>query len=827
MRKTLCIYIGVLLLWLPLVLTGQSRDSIPEGTYRILGINVKGSKVLSAGTIANVSGLYVGKTIRIPGNEITDALRRLWEQELFEEVSIEAEKIKQDGIYLLIKLKERPRISKYTFVGITKSQATDIREKINFIRGTVYTQTKKLNAQRIIKNYFQEKGYYNVKTEFEEIPDTAFENGMIIRIIIRKGKKTKIRKIHFVGTQKLNPKVLRRKLKKTKQKFFGRIWKASKLIPADFAKDKELLYAYMQAKGLRDAKILGDSIVKVSDNLIDLYIKIYEGRTYYIGNIRWTGNTKYDDAFLSKILGVEKGDVYNKALLEKRLYMNPTGGDVSSLYLDDGHLFFRVEPVETKVYGDTIDLELRIYEGPQARINKVIVKGNTKTHDRVIIRELRTLPGNKFSRADLIRSQREIANLGYFDPQNMNINPVPNVENGTVDIIYEVTEKPSDQIFLQGGWGGRQTDITGTQITSGLLLTLGLTLNNFSTRKLLKPKEWNYIPVGDGQKLSLSIQASGTGFQNYGISFTEPWLGGKKPTSLGFRVNYSIQKPWLSNYYISIFNTSIDLGQRMKFPDDFFRSYTSLNYRYYVARNAYNIFAGFSDGFINIFSVRQVFDRTSIDAPIFPRSGSSLNFSIEATPPYSLFLKRNYAEMTPAEKYNLLEFHKWTFEAKYYVKVYKNFVIAPRVLFGYLGGYTKELGISPFERFYLGGDGIQNFNLDGRTIHALRGYSQPYIGSPYGSVVFDKFTLDFRQAITLSAMANVWVHAFFEAGNAWSDAKDFNPFVLRRSVGAGIRVMMPMFGLLGVDYGYGIDDVYYGGGQLNGGIFHFMIGQEF
>ncbi len=820
--RTFLIYVLFLNFVLP-------QKDIKEGTYKVSGLKIEGLKTLNAGTVANITGLYIGKEITIPGSDISNAIQKLWKQEVFKFVQIEVEKIIQDRIYLKVLLEEYPRISKYTFTGVTKNQADEIRKHIDFARGNIYNPTKQRNAERIIKNYFQEKGFYNTTVRFEEKTDTFLINGVAVKIIIDKGSKTKIHNIIIEGNSKISDKTLKRKLKKTKEKKFWRIWKRSKLVPADFAKDKEALISFYRTKGFRDAKLIKDSVAIVNEKELDLYIKLYEGNVYYIRNIEWVGNNKYDDVLLGKILGLKKGDVYNTSLLERKLYMDPTGGDISSLYMDDGHLFFRAEPVEVSVEGDSVDLEIRIFEGPQAYINKIIVKGNTKTSDKVIIRELRTLPGNKFSRSDVIRSQRELANLNYFDPQQMGINPVPHQEDGTVDITYDLTEKPSDQIFLQGGWGGNIRDQYGNVISSGLLLTLGLTLNNFSTRKLLHPKEWNPIPVGDGQKMSLSIQVNGTGFQNYGISFTEPWFGGKKPISLGFRVNYSIQKSLTTDYFISIFNSSIDLGRRLKFPDDFFRSYTSLNYRYYTVRNAYGVFAGFSDGFINILSLKQVFDRTSIDAPIYPTSGSSVSLGIEVTPPYSLFIKKDYANLPPSEKYNLLEFHRWTFEAKYYLKIIGKLVVAPRMQFGFLGAYNKKLlGVSPFQRFYIGGDGLQGYNLDGRTVIPLRGYSGPQIGSVLGNTIYDRFIFDVRQALSTSQMATFWVHGFFEAGNAWASTDNFNPFELKRSVGGGVRVFMPMFGLLGVDYGYGIDDVYTpSGSKLNGGQFHFMIGREF
>lgn len=800
---------------------------LQEGEYTIGGIRVEGADHLNPAAIVEFSKLYVGKRIRIPGDDIAKAIERLWKQQVFSFISIGVEKVVDDKVFLVVRVEERPRIARFAFRGVRKNEADDLREKIPFIRGTIFTPEKQKHAERVIRNFFIQKGYYMCKVEFEIKPDTTISNGVLILMNIQKGPRIKVKQIHFEGNRAFSDKKLKRKLKNTKEKRFYRFWKRSKYVSSKFQEDLERLISFYNEYGYRDFQVLKDSVRLLNGNQLEIYIQVEEGRQYYFGNITWIGNYKYDATTLDKVLQIEKGDVYNVSLLERRLYMDPNGMDVSSLYLNDGYLFFRVEPVETSIRGDTIDLEMRIFEGPQATNARVLVEGNTKTSDWVILREIRTLPGDKFSRALLIRSQRELANLNYFDPQQMNVIPQPDPEEGTVDLKYVVAEKPSDQIFLQGGWGGNIRDAQGNIISSGLLLTLGLTLNNFATRKVFKPKEWNPIPAGDGQRLSLNVQMNGTGFQNYAISFTEPWLGKYKPKSLGISANYSIQRSIFSNYFISIFGASVDLGLRMKFPDDFFRSYTSFNYRYYVVKDASYVFSNFTDGFINIFSISQTFDRTSIDAPIYPRSGSLFVLSFETTPPYSLILKRNYTEMSAEERYNLLEYYKINFRAGFYLNPFGKFVIHPRMRFGYLGSYSKAYGVSPFQRFYLGGDGLQGYNLDGREVIALRGYRFPYIGDPFGSTIYDKFTIEIRQALTLNPTATLWLQAFFEAGNASSDLFTFNPFELKRSVGAGIRIFMPMFGLLGVDYGYGFDPVYYNGAPINGSNFHFMIGEQF
>ncbi len=815
--------------WLLFSFAFAFAQNLEEGTYYIAGIRIEASEAVNARAITNLMGLYVGQRVDIPSDLFANAIRNLWKQKIFQDIRIEAEKVVDNRLYIVIKLKESPRIARYAFKGITKNQAEDLREHIQFIRGTLLTESKKRNAIRIIKNYFQEKGYYNTQVAITTRPDTTMRNGVLVLIDIKKGQRMKIKHIYFYGNEKIPDKKLKHKLKDTKEAKFYRFWKRSKFVKKAFKEDKSRLIQFYRSKGFRDAQWLKDSVVVLNKKRLALHIWLYEGPVYYFREIRWLGNHRYDDETLSKVLGIKRGDVYNTALLERRLFMDPNGLDVSSLYMDDGYLFFRAEPVEVAIENDSVDLEIRIFEGPQATIRKVNVEGNTKTSDWVIIRELRTLPGDKFSRANIIRSQREVLALGYFDPQSMNVMPQPNPQEGTVDITYKVAERPSDQVFLQGGWGGRVVDAQGRTISSGLVLSLGLTLTNFSTRKLFKPRLWNGpLPSGDGQRVSIVVQANGTGFQNYAFSFTEPWLGGKKPNTLGINANYSVQRSFFTDYYISIFGVSVDFGKRLRFPDDFFRSYTSLNYNYYVVRDpSRSVFRDFSKGFINILSLRQVIDRTSIDAPIYPRSGSIFIFTLEVTPPYSMFIKKDYKNLPAAERYHLLEFHKWKFDAGFYINLIGKMVLNPRMRFGFLGSYNPDVGPSPFNRFYLGGDGLQGFNLDGREVIALRGYRYPVIGGNYGTLIYNKFTIELRQALSLNPNAMFWVHAFFEAGNAWENPVEFNPFSLKRSIGVGIRVNLPMFGLMGVDYGYGLDPVYYNGAPINRGNFHFMIGQQF
>jgi outer membrane protein insertion porin family len=525
-------------------------------------------------------------------------------------------------------------------------------------------------------------------------------------------------------------------------------------------------------------------------------------------------------------------------LLDRRLHGDGSGRDISGMYLDDGYLFFNVDPVEVAVSNDSVDLEIRMFEGPQATISGISVEGNTKTSDFVILREVRTLPGQKFSRTDLIRSQREILNLGYFNQETMQVLPMPDPVKGTVDIKYVVEEKPSDQLQVQGGYGGRIRDQAGNTIGGGLVATLQLGFNNFSTRRFFDKKAWTPIPSGDGQKLNIAVQLNGVGWQNYSISFLEPWLGGKKPNSLGASVFYTVNQTPTTGFKMQTVGGGLDYSMRMKWPDDFFRAFASLNYKYYDIKNGSSAFSsfGFGDAYINNFSARLAIDRTSIDAPIYPRSGSTFNFSVEGTPPYSLFRKDvDYTTLEQAEKFKFLEYHKWRFSSTWYYQIAKNLVIKPKIQYGFLGTYNPDYGISPFERFYLGGSGLGTFNFYGWEYVGLRGYPDNQIGpraeggSPtsqtLGGNIYNKYTMELRYPITLNQSAPIWVVGFAEAGNAWLGFDKFNPFDLKRSAGVGIRVMLPMVGLLGVDWGYGFDPVAPGLSR-NGSQFTFLIGQE-
>ncbi|MDX2062976.1 MAG: outer membrane protein assembly factor BamA [Bacteroidia bacterium] len=835
-------------LWVPGRLSAQTGPQLQQGQYVIEDIEVTGAVYTDVQTVVLLSGLSVGQSIEWPSDIFSKTVQRLWKQEIFSDIEVVVSRVVGNKLYLTIRVGERPRLTNYRFSGISRTQADELSEKIAFVRGTIFTESKRRAADRIIRNYYQEKGYLDVGVKISTDFDTLIgSNGVSVLLRVQKGPRVKISHIEVAGNDVVADKRVRKQLKNTKRRVPGRFWKKSKFIRGDFAEDKDKLVAYYQSKGYRDAEVVEDSISRVpagrrlfgllppqSDyklGRINLYLKVYEGPQYFFGDVRFTGNQKYDSATLLKVLDIQRGEVYDREKLDRKLSLDPNGLDVSSLYLDDGYLFFNASPVEVLGQGDTINLEIRVYEGPQATINKIILQGNETTSDHVILRELRTLPGEKFSRSLLIRSQREILNLGFFDQEAMDIVPLPNPQNGTVDIKYVIPERSNDQITLQGGYGGVIRDNQGRRISGGLVATVGLQFNNFSTRKIFEKGAWRPIPRGQGQKLSLSVQTNGPNFQNYAISFLEPWFGGRKPNSLGFSFNFSQQRSPLTDYRFNILGGSIDLGRRLKWPDDFFRSYTTLSYRNYQFRNA-NIFGNLTEGNINILSVRQTFDRSSIDAPIFSRSGAQVTLSAEATPPWSLISGKDFTNATDSEKFELLEFYKIKFDTQLFLSLTsgkKPLVLAPRVRFGFLGAYDPVLGVSPFERFYLGGDGLQGFNIDGREIIQLRGYEEPILGPLDGGTSFAKYTIELRQPITLEQQSMIWVHGYVEAGRAWDSIDNFNPFVVYRSAGLGLRAFLPMFGLLGLDWGYGFDTVRRNAGSpsVGGGQLHFIIGQQF
>lgn len=804
---------------------GQEKiDYAAPKPYEVGGITVSGTRYLDKKVLVLLSGLSVGETIQVPGEAITEAIRKLWDQGLFSNIDIRVTKIVDGKIFLDIELEERPRLSKYALKGMKKGDANDIRESIHLIKGKVVTDNIIVSTENIIKNHFIDKGFLNVDVITETEKDSTLPNSVILKFNVNKGKKVKINRIIFRGNEEVKKGKLARSMKETKQKQWWRVWKTSKFLDYEYDNDKKAVIAKYNQLGYRDARIISDTVYKVDKRNVNIEINLEEGRKYYFRNITWAGNTKYSSDVLGKILGIKKGDVYDQSRLEANLFMNPNGRDVSSLYLDDGYLFFNVEPIEILVVNDSIDLEMRIREGKQATINKVTVVGNTKTNDHVIMREIRTKPGQLFSRADIIRSQRELSQLGYFNAETLGVEPKPNPADGTVDIVYTVEEKPSDQIELSGGWGAGR--IVGT---------LGVSFNNFSLRNMFKKHAWRPLPAGDGQKLSLRAQSNGLYFQSYNFSFTEPWLGGNKPNALSISAYHSVQSNGIAKgqdgrYSIKITGASVGLGSRLKWPDDFFSMRHEINYQNYILED-YPLVAGFSNGNSHTVSYRLTLMRNSIGDPIFPTYGSTITGSVELTPPFSAMTGIDYTNADPSEKYKLIEYHKWKFDAKWFIGLAKNLVIATKFQFGFLGLYNRQLGIAPFERFYVGGDGLSGFGLDGREIFALRGYDNNSLtpqlnGTQVGGTIFTKYTAEVRYRVSPNPQATVYVLAFAEAGNSWLKFDEFRPYQLKKSAGLGVRIFLPMFGLLGLDYGWRFDDVP-GYPNMAPGQFHFSIGQQF
>ena len=795
--------------------------------YELGGITISGIRYLDEGVLITLTGLNIGERFKIPGDKIATAIENLWKQGLLSDIKVTATKINGDRIFLNFELSERPRLSKFAFSGISKNEADKLRDKLQLVKGKVITENLIQITKNQVKDYYVEKGFLFVETTITTEKDTiGGPNQELMRISVSNKKRVKINKVTFHGNTQFESKKLRRKMKGSKEKGWYKIFSSSKFSEEAFEKDKEKVVATYASKGFRDVSISKDSVYKFSDRTVNIDVWIDEGPKYYFRNITWIGNTKYPTSQLDQMLGIKKGDIFSQTKLDEGLFISQNSRDISSLYMDDGYLFFQVTPVEILVENDSIDIEMRIYEGRQATVNRVTVKGNSKTNDKVILREIRTKPGQLFNRSDIIRTQQVLAQLGYFDQEKLNVTPRPNAADGTVDIEYIVEERPSDQLELSGGWGGG----------AGVVGTLGISFNNFSARNIAKKGTWSPLPTGDGQKLSIRFQSNGRFFQSYNASFTEPWLGGKKPNSLSVSVFHSIQTDGLpkgndDRSVLKISGASIGLGKRLKWPDDFFQSYNELTFQRYSLDNWAGTFL-FSDGYSNNLNFEQTFSRNSVDGFIWIRSGSQLSFTLQLTPPFSLLDKgTDYATASAKEKYKWIEYHKWKFSGSWYKSLGTKFVLFTRTQIGILGFYNSDIGQSPFERFYLGGDGLSGFALDGREIIALRGYNNNTVtprinGSTVGGTAYNKNTFELRFPVSLNPSATIYTLAFLEAGNNWLGTRNFNPLNLKRSAGVGVRIFLPMFGLLGLDWGYGFDEIE-GNPGVNKGQFHFTIGQQF
>tara|TARA_R110002050_G_scaffold290260_1_gene443794 strand:- start:124160 stop:126745 length:2586 start_codon:yes stop_codon:yes gene_type:complete len=844
--------------------TTEVDYSTPK-TYVLGGIVISGTKVLDPNALILLTGLTVGSEIDIPGAKVSSAITNLWKQGLFSDIIISVQRIVGNKVYLEFAIKEQPRLSRYHMDGVSKGDADKIKEDINLYRERIVTNNLIVSTKSKIRRYFVDKGYYHAKVDIIQKNDTLFPNHQMLIINIKKNKKVKIEDVAFHGNTQFTDIQLERTFKETKEKsrirpleefdvFLGklikavwhqksdtilpmlvshfgekvkpRIFKKSKFISSTYDTDKLLLLQKYKEAGYRDIRIVTDTITSLGDEDLKVDIYLDEGNQYFFREIKWLGNEKYTTERLNKVLGIKKGDIYNTSLLDQRLFMNPSGLDVSSQYMDDGYLFFKVTPSEISVVSDSIDIEIRIYEGAQATINKVFITGNTKTSEHVIRREIRTKPGDLFSRSDIMRTQRELSILGFLDPEKMNVIPKPNPIDGTVDIEYVVGEKPSDQIELSGGYGGYS-----------LIGTLGLTFNNFSTKNFFNKKAWTPLPSGDGQRLSLRGQTSGQIYNSINFSFTEPWLGGKKPNSFTFSTYYThqaqnsktaidgetgqtVENPLYRS--MGTYGITIGLGKRLKWPDDHFQYYQALSYQYYDV-NKWPAFQGFTQGFANNIFYKGVLTRSSLDDINFPKSGSKVTLSGQFTPPYSWFNNKDYANLGTEEKFKFVEYNKWKFTAAWYNNFVDKFVIYAKVGFGGLFSYSPEVGTAPFERFYLGGSGLSGFQLDAREVIALRGYDDLSLSPGTGAPFVTKYTAEVRYPFSTNPSAMIYGLAFAEMGNTFSSLTTFTPFNNYRSAGVGVKVFLPMFGLLGLDWGYRLDDVP-GRPAMQRSQIHFSIG---
>lgn len=789
--------------------------------YIIGGVTVSGTQHLDNNVLITISKLVVGQYIEVPSEATSNVVKVMMAQGLFDDVQLWSEKIEGETIFLNIRVVERPRLTRIEIKGLSKSQTEEVRKRLNDNAGKVVNENLINTTRNTIQRFLREKAYLYPEIKISTEKDSAQANNEILIADVDRKNKVRVKKITFTGNKEFTQKQLRKNLKGVKQKAWFRIFGPGKFKEEKYKEAKETLVSKMQNKGFRDAEIIQDSVIKVDDKNVLVNIDVYEGPKYYVGNIKWSGNAKYTDTVLNRILGIRKGDIFSEEKLNTKLLGGGRNSDdISSLYMNDGYLTFSIDPEQTRIYNDTIDLNLRVYEGAQYTINNVLIKGNDVTNDRVVLRSIRTKPGQKFSKEAIMTSVREIAQLGNFDEQKTN--PVPtnlNHAEGTVDILYNVAEKPSDQVELSGGYGAGQ-----------IIGTLGLTFNNFSTSNLFNKSSWKPLPRGDGQKLSIRGQTSGKRYQSYSFSFTEPWLGGKKPIYFGLSAYTSSSSYGGFNYYtgeqtvkdselnrIWMTGVTATLGKRLQWPDNWFQANTSLSFQRYKLQNYANYFL-FDNGTAYNINLTQEFSRNTIDAPIYPTSGSNLKFSVQVTPPYSLFNNINYETAENNVKYKWTEYHKWKFDSQWYAKIAGKLVFKAQAQFGFLGSYSNKTGISTFERFKVGGDGMQGFDfLQGSEIIAMRGYANGVvipegtqnvnIARNSGSPIYTKYQMELRHPVMLNEQATVFVLAFAEAGNTWNKFSEYNPFKVRRSAGVGARIFLPIFGMLGIDYGHAFDPI--------------------
>jgi len=832
--------------------------------YIIGKVSVEGNNYYSEQQIIQLTGMQKGMDITIPGEEISSIVKRLWLQKRFQDVSMTVDGLSEnaDSAYLTIHVKELPRVSRWSFSGVKSGEQKDLNERLNLRRGGEYSEYVAKTASDIIIRFYKEKGFQNTTVECQTKVDTMINGAVRVNFAVDRGEKIKIKKITFEGNEHVKDTKLAMAMKKTKDQRLVSFFSSKKFNEKEYPNDKKLLVSKFNEAGYRDARIVKDTMYLLppkdttqKPNRLEIDFTIDEGKQYYFRDITWTGNSVYTSDVLNEILKIEKGDIYDVVTMEKRLF---GGGkqseyDVSKLYRDNGYLFFNIQPVELNIDGDSVDVEMRVVEGKPATINKVIINGNDLTNERVVRRQVFTRPGYLFSQSDFERSIREIASMGQFDPESIadpqkGYSILPNNLNNTVDLVYNVTEKPSSQLELSGGWGART-----------FVATVGVSFNNFSTRRIFDKSAWRPVPLGDAQNLAFRFQTNGTYYTSLSASFTEPWLFGKKPTSLNLTAYYTRQtNSYLylgiknNDEFMEVYGFAAGLGKRLKWPDSYFVLYNQLSWQTYKLQN-WNYYFMFNTGISHNLSYTFSLQRNSTDQQIYPRQGSDFTFSLQLTPPYSLLRKTdwsktdddgnyiptkvnswrdiNYSLQDAAHRYKWIEYHKWTFKGDMYTKLVGDLVLRAGLQFGYLGRYNKNYGYSPFEGFIVGGDGMSGYNTYGADVISLRGYENYSLTEieytetgtqAYAGHLYDKFTVELRYPVVLQPQSTIFVLGFLEGGNCWKDIKNFNPFQIKRSAGVGVRVYLPMIGLLGVDWGYGFDDKTNGGSQ-----FHFVIGQQF
>ena len=836
--------------------SGVTVDYNNPKKYIVGGVTVEGNNYVNRDQIVQTSGLREGMEVTVPSDFFSLLIDKMWSRRYFEDVSVAIDSLNaaRDTAFFKIRVTERPRVSRWTFSGIKSGDQKDLKERLNLKPGGVFSDYVAKTSTDIIKRFYDEKGYNNATVDIQTKRDTLVKGAIRVNFAISKNEKVRIKKIDFGGVYDVKESKLVKSMKKTRDKRLQNFFKSKKFNETEFKNDKNGLIEAFNEAGYRDARILSDTVYFVEPGKLEIDFKIDQGKKYYFRNITWTGNSVYPAEALNDILQIKKGDVYDVVTMEKRLY---GGGkqneyDVSKLYRDNGYLFFNIQPVELNVVGDSVDVEMRVVEGKQATLNNIIINGNDLTNEKVVRRQVFTRPGYLFSQSDFERSIREIASMGQFDPEaiadpSKGYSIIPNQLNNTVDVVYNVTEKPSSQLELSGGWGGNT-----------FVATVGVSFNNFSTHRFFDKTAWRPVPLGDAQNLAFRFQTNGTYYTSLSASFSEPWLFGKKPTSLNLSLYYTRQtNSYLAfnilnnDQYMEVYGFAAGIGTRLKWPDNYFVLYNQLSWQTYNLKDwQYNFL--FNTGISHNLSYLISLSRNSTDQQIYPRQGSDFSISLQLTPPYSLLRKKDYgvldADGKPTIKnprdidyslqssetrYRWIEYHKWQFKGAVYTKLVGDLVLMTRAQFGFLGYYNRKWGYSPFEGFRVGGDGMSGYDTYGSDIISLRGYENYSLtptstsqynssGNYYAGNVYDKFTVELRYPVVLQPQSTIYALLFLEGGNCWSDLRNFNPFQIKRSAGVGVRVFLPMIGLLGVDWGWGFDDPVNGKSQ-----FHFVIGQQF